>query len=341
MLGAGPGGSGGTVTANLIATHLLTDENANAFTGKSDAGALRFDPEAIRVGAAGTVYISDEYGPYVYGFDPSTGQRVQTVGVPANFQIANPNPVGANELPPGNASGRQANRGMEGLASSPDGTKLYGIMQNPLIQDNALNASNQRRGTNIRIVQFDAATGVAQHEYVYVLGDGTTGAAGGAGLGVNELVAIDDHRFLLIERDSNAGTAAAIKRVVQIDLGGATDVLGVASLPQTGAELAGLGITPVSKTTLIDLLDPAFGLAGASFPEKIEGLAFGPDLADGRALLFVTNDNDFLDGSDGGAIQPSRILAFAIDREDFAVPEPGTVAMFVAALGGLGLIRRR
>src|SRR5262249_48908734 len=58
----------------------------------------------------------------------------------------------------------------------------------------------------------------------------------------------------------------------------------------------------------IDLLDPAFGLVGATFPEKIEGLAFGPDLQGGRHVLVVTNDNDFV------PTQPNRFLVFAIDR---------------------------
>jgi hypothetical protein len=69
-------------------------------------------------------------------------------------------------------------------------------------------------------------------------------------------------------------------------------------------------VTPVSKAPFLDLLDPTFGLAGASFPEKIEGLAFGPDLADGRHLLIVTNDNDFV------PTQANRFFAFAIDRSD-------------------------
>ena len=65
-------------------------------------------------------------------------------------------------------------------------------------------------------------------------------------------------------------------------------------------------MTPVSKTPFLDLLAPAYGLAGASFPEKIEGIAFGPDLADGSHLLLVTHDNDFV------ADSPSRIFAFSI-----------------------------
>ena len=44
-------------------------------------------------------------------------------------------------------------------------------------------------------------------------------------------------------------------------------------------------MTAARKTLFLDMLSPQFGLAGSSFPEKIEGLAFGPDLPDGRRLL--------------------------------------------------------
>jgi hypothetical protein len=81
----------------------------------------------------------------------------------------------------------------------------------------------------------------------------------------------------------------------------------VPRLPTTGTPD---GVVPVTKTLFLDLLDPAFGLAGPTFPEKIEGLAFGPDLRDGRHLLIVTNDNDFV------PTQPNRFFAFAIDGGD-------------------------
>ena len=203
--------------------------------------------------------------------------------------------MGTEELPPGNTKGRQSNRGMEGLAISPDGSTLYGMMQNALIQDGALDAGNTRRGLHNRILQIDLATGRTR-EFVYVLSDRR--------FGVNEILAINDHQFLVLERDGNAGTGAAFKRLFKIDITGATDVSGVASLPQTGPLPA--GIVPVSKEPFLDLLDPRFGLAGETFPEKIEGLAFGPDLPDGRHLLLVTSDNDFF------ADQPSRIYAFGI-----------------------------
>ncbi|HMO34772.1 MAG TPA: esterase-like activity of phytase family protein, partial [Gemmatales bacterium] len=82
------------------------------------------------------------------------------------------------------------------------------------------------------------------------------------------------------------------------------DVGQVESLPsdQLPAE-----IKPVQKKLLLDMLDTRFGLPVQDFPEKIEGLAFGPDLPDGRKLLIVTADNDFIETA------PFRVYAFAIE----------------------------
>jgi hypothetical protein len=64
----------------------------------------------------------------------------------------------------------------------------------------------------------------------------------------------------------------------------------------------------VRESLFLDLLDPRYGLVGPDLPDKIEGLAFGPDLPDGRRLLIVTADNDFV------ATVPFRVFAFGIDR---------------------------
>src|SRR5262249_8393689 len=160
----------------------------------------------------------------------------------------------ADELPPTNLAGRQSNRGMEGLAIIPEGTKLYGLMQSPLIQDGPLNELNQRRGVNARLLELDLASG-ATREFLYQLDSRSNGT--------NEILAVDDHVFLVIERDGNPGLAAVTKKIFKIDIAGATDISSLTSLPQTGAPP---GVVPVAKTLLIDLLDPAFGLAGPSFP---------------------------------------------------------------------------
>jgi len=291
----------------LLDTRFLKNELGQSFVGAAGAfvtndalATLRFDPEGIRVAPDGTFYVSDEYGPNVFQFDRQ-GQLLRRITLPSRFAIANPSSDPNVELL-GNTSGRQANRGMEGLAISPDGTTLFGMMQNALLQDHGLNpGTTDRLGLNNRILKIDLLTGET-HEYVYVL------EAINRGQGTCEILAINDHEFLVLERDNRSNLqsppqAPTRKKIYKIDLNGATDVSANESLP-AGALPA--TIVPVAKSLFIDLLDPAFNLT-PTLAEKIEGLAWGPDLEDGRHVLYVVSDND---------LNPSlatQIYSFAID----------------------------
>lgn len=291
----------------LLDTRLLKNELGQTFVGAAGAfvvndelATLRFDPEGIRVGSGGTFYISDEYGPYIFEFDRQ-GHLLRRLALPSRLAIAHPSSDPNAELL-NNTSGRQGNRGMEGLAISPDGTTLFGIMQNALLQDHGLNpGTTDRLGLNNRILKIDLVNGET-HEYVYVLD------AINRGQGVSEILAINDHEFLVVERDNRSNLqsppqAPTRKKIYKIDLTGATDVSGIESLP---AGALPVGIVPVNKTLFIDLLDPVFNLV-PTIAEKIEGLAWGPDLEDGRHVLYVVSDND---------LNPSlatQIYSFAID----------------------------
>ena len=304
-----------TISIELVDTRLLTREDGTALIGLSTEyvadqpsdfpGNRRIDPEAVRVSCDGQhYYISEEYGPGVLEFSARTGHRTRTFSLPPGFAVSHPAATGAAELT-SNASGRQANHGLEGLAISPDGRKLAVILQAPLLQDTTAGQRGQRVGTNVRLVNIDIASGQTQ-QFVYQLADGKSH-------GVSEMVAVNGHEFLVLERDAKAGTDAQFKRLFLIDVDGATDVSHLDALPQakTPADLR-----PVAKRLFLDLLDPRLGLAGPELPAKIEGLAFGPDLADGRHLLLVSTDNDFRPG------QPSRLFAFAIESSALPGYEP-------------------
>jgi hypothetical protein len=196
---------------------------------------------------------------------------------------------------------------MEGLAISPDGTTLFGIMQNALLQDFGLNSGTTNRlGLNNRILKIDLATGNTE-EYVYVLD------AINRGQGVSEILAINDHEFLVVERDNRSWSSAepqapSRKTIYKIDVTGATDVSN-GSLP-AGALPADILSVQKSAAPFINLLDPAFGLNlndANAIAEKIEGLAWGPDLPDGRHLLYVVSDNDL------NPNLPTQVFSFAID----------------------------
>jgi len=320
------------ITATLLDTRMLRDENGRSFVGDAYAYAgnaanafagLRLDPEAVVASGAGTFFVADEYGPNVIEFDRQ-GNLVRRIPVPARFLL---DPVtghasgdldapGGNSMelyPAFNVTGRQANRGMEGLAITPDGRTLVGIMQNALLQDNGLDPASipSRKGLNGRILTFDLQT-AETHEYVYRVD------AISQGRGVNELLALNDHQFLVVERDNrslaptppNTAQTPNNKWIYLIDLNtpNLTDVSNMDSLP-VGASAS---IVPVSKVPFINLLDAAWKVNATQtikdvIAEKIEGMAWGPDLPDGRHVLYVASDNDLY------TARPTQIFAFAID----------------------------
>ncbi|HWV16828.1 MAG TPA: esterase-like activity of phytase family protein [Cellvibrio sp.] len=315
------------------------------FTGRADNFAAgvstnpdnaRLDLEGIRVSNDGkSVFISDEYGPYVYQFDRATGERIKSFALPADLAISNLAGTEAAEIS-GNSSGRTTNKGMEGLAITPDGKTLVGIMQAPLLQDTS---------KTVRIVTVDIETG-ATKQFAYNL---TTGS------GVSEIVAINDHEFLIDERDGKGlgdNSEAKVKQIFKIDLTGAQEISGLSG---------DLSAKAVSKTLSFDFKSMlvAAGVAAENIPAKIEGMAFGDRVQyNGEWLqtLLIANDNDFLSTiTDSkhplGFDNTNNFYMFGFSDADLAgftqqaftteVPEPSELLMLLSGLGLLAFVNLR
>ena len=304
--GIGLGVGDGEPKQNNFIQHFFTgrSDNYDADRNSGFARDARLDPESIRVSNDGlSVFISDEYGPYVYQFLRFGGVRLRTFTLPEKFFVPNLSPVGATEIS-GNTSGRTANKGMEGLAITPDGRTLVGIMQAALIQD----ANQGGAAANLlRLVTIDIATGHVTHEYAYLL---TTGS------GVSDIVALNNHEFLVDERDGKGlgdGSKAKVKQIFKIDLDGATDTSdmdGITAATHT-----------VAKSLFVDLVKvfTANGITTDQIPAKIEGIAFGEDAnLKGTKLhtLWVSNDNDFLQDYAGPNTNPNQFFVLGFTDAD-------------------------
>ena len=95
--------------------------NAHHFSGRSDnfdasktsanLNNARLDPEAVRVSKDGkSVFISNEYGPYIYQFDRATGRRIKSFTLPANLAITHLSAQGSG----GNRRQQYRARGQQG-----------------------------------------------------------------------------------------------------------------------------------------------------------------------------------------------------------------------------------
>ncbi len=272
-----------------------TGETAISTTGAALApSADGLDPEGLVLAPDGTFWVSDEYGPHLVHFD-ATGKTIERI---------NPFSPGARKLPLVFAR-RRANRGMEGLAITPDGKTLVGMMQFPLYNPSSTAITGSLA---IRILTFDIATG-ATKQFVYLMDKSSLQAC-------SEITAITNSTFLVIERDgefpTQANRATVVKKIYKIDLTNATDVsdatngvggklYGGKTLEElkTADVLATNGIVPVTKTLVADLMVDVPTLYAH---DKAEGIVII-----NKNMIAICNDDDF--GVNGIGTYAAKILA--------------------------------
>jgi len=283
--------------------------NPNLLNGTVAVQGRSLDPEGFVIGRNGNYFVSDEYGPSVKEFK-SDGTLVRSFTTPTNLL---PTTNGQPNFGGGSANvtaGRQDNRGFEGLTLSTDGKKLYAILQDPLQQEGSGGSNPGRNSRNLRIVEFDVASGTATKQVIYqleALADinaripGTTNdfAANSQGrnIGVSAIQMLADGKMLVLERDNRGigvddptgATPIGSKRVFKIDLTDATDV---SNISLAGTNTLPNNVQPVKKELFLDI-QAELAAKGLPIPEKFEGLTIGPQLANGLYLLLLGTDNDF------------------------------------------------
>ena len=296
---------GSNLDLRLVRTVVLRDSAGQAFTGlfpdlpeaeppqRAD-GRMCLDPEGLAVTPGGNFFISEEYMPSIREFMPD-GRFVRRFAVPPEVLPSTAQGRDFVDAKRKHAvSGREPNRGFEGLTLLPDG-RLAAILQSGLAQDGG------RQAGFARLFLFGGRDGAAVAAYRVPFSaadelDATTPPGAplkASNLAYCSLATLPDGRLLALERDnhgadgSSAPDPARWKAVVLLDPSGAGDILGRDDV----ADFA-----PVARTVLFNLaeLDTAsFDLPREALPAKWEGLAVA-GVKDGRLRLLMSSDNDFL-----------------------------------------------
>jgi len=276
---------GATAAVEVLGVTLLRDEDGAPFM----RGTL--DLEAIALAADGTLFLASEGIPH-RGINPLIGRfglegsLKGTQGLPEYF------------LPdPGGTRGVRDNLGFEGIAVSPDGSRLFVAAENALIQDGP--AADLERGSPTRLLVVELPSGRPVAEHLYEVGpvpDNPRPATAFRTNGISEVLALDNHRLLVVERSFSAGVGNRV-RIYLVDLEGAANIRDIDSIRDAENPQP----KPVTKVLVADLSD--LGIK----PDNIEGMALGPELADGRRLLVLISDNNFQP-----SVQANQVLLLAV-----------------------------
>lgn len=282
------------------------------------------DSEGLVALKDGTFWVSDEYGPHIVHYDANGVEIGRINAFAADSRVSETTGINL----PAELANRWANRGMEGLAITPDEKTLVGIMQSTLYNPTKAETVNFDL---TRIVTINLETKeVGQYLYQQ---DKAKNAN-------SEIVALSASEFLVIDRDTAflyggpkgeaSATPDAIKHVNRIDLNGATNLETVAAADRIAQDdatgllvdgktleamaadsgdasvwetLSKLGIQPVSKTLVVDMV------AEKDYPhDKMEGLW----VIDNNTLG-VVNDDDFATWVTAGQLEQKMLDSNTID----------------------------
>lgn len=246
-----------------------------------------FDVESFVVARDGTLWVGEEFGPYLLHFD-ATGKLLEAPIATPDFGTSATGDIVRSPDNPAVLAGEATenlarSRGYEGLAINPGQTKLLALVEGSVAGDPK---------DTLRINEFD----LASKEFTEIAGRYRLEKPEHA---IGDITVINDNEYLVIERDNLQGDEAKFKKIFKIDL----------SQQQDGY---------VKKQEVVDLLninDPKDLNGDGSTKFQFPFITIEDVLVVDQNTILVANDNNYPGG--GGrseAPDPNEMLLLKLDQ---------------------------
>ena len=272
----------------------LKNEGGKVFGNWNTTPNTSADPEDIRFNSKTNTLVWSNEGARVITADkeilqnPSLnfmdlkGDYMENITLPENLKM--------QKL----EKGPRNNGTLEGITFDKKYKNIYTNIEEPLFEDG--NQANTSKGGLIRLYQFNTKTKKNTAQYGYQLEPIAREPNPKGTFAVNGVSAIQyygKNQLLVVERSYSTGTQACTVKVFLCDLKKATNVKNHPSLQNQKLEL-------VSKKLMLNMDD--LGI----FIDNIEGITFGPKLANGNPSIIFISDNNFSDK------QKTQVLVFEL-----------------------------
>ena len=272
----------------------LKDEAGKNYGNWNTTPTTACDPEDMRYNPKTNSLVWSSEGARVINADKEILQNPSL-----NFIDLKGNFLGKAKLPKNleiqkEEKGPRNNGTLEGISFDFKYKNIYTNIEEPLFEDG--DQANTRKGGLIRLYQFNAKTKKNTAQYGYQLEPIALEPNPKGAFAVNGVSAIQyygKNQLLVVERSYSTGTQACTVKVFLCDLKKATNVKNYSSLQNQKIELA-------SKKLILNMDD--LGI----FIDNIEGLTFGPNLANGNPSIIFLSDNNFSDK------QKTQVLVFEL-----------------------------
>lgn len=323
MNGAALVDSGIAVDSTIASKRLLT--------------GFDFDIESVARGSNGTLWVGEEFGPYLLQFDAASGTLLRDpVAHPYLKSPFNPEVLSGVE-----AATLGGSRGFESLAANGNGSLLYAVPEAAPSVDALRPVPGDERVLDI--FEFDPEAGAYTDNVFKYMKDGN---AVRNGVVIGDMTHVADDKYILIERDGGSGVNAQIKRLYMIDLN-VTDADGIL-IKRLVLDLLDINDPQDIGGPLPNLEEGKFNLPFDSIENVVMidpytlGVAIDTNypFEDGRTCTTSENcgwayPTGIPDNTEFVTIRFEQPLASA------AVPVPAALPLFLSAFAGLSLYGRR
>lgn len=272
----------------------LKNETEKVYGNWNTTPTSSADPEDIRFNPTTNTLVWSNEGARVITADKEILQNPSL-----NFMDLKGDYMGNITLPENlkmqkSEKGPRNNGTLEGITFDKKYKNIYTNIEEPLFEDG--NQASTSKGGFIRLYQFNTKTKKNTAQFGYQLEPIAREPNPKGTFAVNGVSAIQyygKNQLLVVERSFSTGTQACTVKVFLCELKKATNVKNFNSLQNQKFQLA-------SKKLILNMDD--LGI----FIDNIEGITFGPKLANGNPSIIFVSDNNFSDK------QKTQVLVFEL-----------------------------
>lgn len=272
----------GIKTVRFISVKNLLQPNGAVFPSSKQDAYHTPDPEAIRYNQKTNQLIWSSEGERILKKDTIVLEDPAVNIISTNGKYIDSFVLPSNMHMQAVQKGPRQNGVFEGLSFINDYNKLLVSVEEPLYEDGPRAGLKDSAGW-VRFIYYDMSTKKPEAQFAYQI-DPVAYPADPAGAfkinGIPDILALNDHQLLVLERSFSTGRKPCTIKVYLADLNGASDVSNVSSL-KTGK------FSPVTKKLVLNMDE--LGM----YTDNVEGMTLGPKLKGGRQSLVFVADNNF------------------------------------------------